>query len=252
LKGARMTTDMGRKHLPPYVSYRTFHNFVDRLQQQGTPQRIDRSYWSEILSGSTGPQLMAAMRFLGLIDANAKPTPRLLALVPADGEKRVQLIRGIASEAFSFVTKSNLDLASATYAQLDECFQNSFSLTDDVKRKCVKFFIAMAGDGGISISPHIIKHTRSARNGAPVKNGARKTVPKSNPGAKVPQPVDIPQPVNIPQGNNIRHVTEELPDHSTELIGKLLDKFPNFDPGWNDELKQRWMVCFDEFFRKLL
>jgi hypothetical protein len=241
-----MTTDKGRKHLPPYVSYRTFHNFVDRLQEQGTPQRIDRSYWSTILSGSTGPQLMAAMRFLGLVDTNGKPTERLKLLVPAEGEKRSQVIRSIATEAFSFVTKSNLDLSSATYAQLEEAFHNNFNLTDDVRRKCVKFFIAMAGDGGVPISPHIIRHTRSARNGTMARISARKTIPKVSPGQKVPQITDVPQ------GKKVLHVAEELPNHTTELLGRLLDKFPEFDPAWNDELKQKWLTSFDELFKKVL
>ena len=58
-----MTSEKGRKHLPPYVSYRTFYNFIERLQQH-MPSRIDRSYWGELLSGSNGTQLMAALRFL--------------------------------------------------------------------------------------------------------------------------------------------------------------------------------------------
>jgi hypothetical protein len=241
-----MTLDKGRKHLPPYVSYRTFHNFIDRLQQEGTPQRIDRSYWSTILSGSTGPQLMAAMRFLGLVDVNGKPTERLKLLVPAEGDKRAQVVRSIATESFGFVLKNNIDLANATYAQLEEAFHDNFNLTDDVKRKCVKFFIAMAGDGGVPISPHIIRHTRSAHNGTVVKNGPRKNI------LKVTTEQKVPQSNKVPQGKNTMYVVEELPDHATELMGRLLDKFPDFDPAWNDELKQKWMTSFQELFQRVI
>ena len=38
-----MTTEEGRKHSPPYVSYKTFESFITKLQQQ-VPTRIDRSY----------------------------------------------------------------------------------------------------------------------------------------------------------------------------------------------------------------
>ena len=247
-----MVIDKGRKHLPPYVSYRTFHNFTDRLQQQGTPQRIDRSYWGEILSGSTGPQLMAAMRFLGLIDANGKPTDRLKQLVPAEGDKKTQLIRTIATESFSFVTKGNLDLASATYSQLEEAFHNNFSLTDDVKRKCVKFFIAMACDGGMDISPHITRHTRTARNGTGMRNAVKKTVPKSIVPEDIPQQARFPQMANIPQVKKVPRIMEQLPDHSKTLLVKLVDKFPDFDPSWNDDVKQRWLMSFDELFKKII
>ena len=71
-----MVEDRGQKRLPPYVSYRTFQAFVDGLQQV-IPARIDRSYWGERSSGSTGTQLMSALRFLGLIDVNDTPTNRL-------------------------------------------------------------------------------------------------------------------------------------------------------------------------------
>jgi len=39
-----MVAEKGKKSLPPYVSYRTFRNFIDGLQT-GMPSRIDRSYW---------------------------------------------------------------------------------------------------------------------------------------------------------------------------------------------------------------
>jgi hypothetical protein len=58
--------ETSKKHLPPYVSYRTFRNFLERLQQH-IPSRIDRSYWGDFLSGSNGIQLMAALRFLKLM-----------------------------------------------------------------------------------------------------------------------------------------------------------------------------------------
>jgi hypothetical protein len=244
-RGYVMTTEKVRKHLPPYVSYRTFHNFIDRLQQQGTPQRIDRSYWSGILSGSTGPQLMAAMRFLGLVDANDKPTERLKLLVPADGEKRIQLIRSVAAEAFSFVLKSNLDLSNATYAQLDEAFYNTFNLTDDVRRKCVKFFIAMASDAGMPISPHITRHTRAAHGNTGTRNGAKKAVPNTTQYPLMPQGKSIPQGKKVPQG------MEYLPENHS-LLTMLIEKFPNFDPSWNDELKLKWISMFDVLFNKVI
>jgi len=245
-RGYIMTTDRGRKHLPPYVSYRTFHNFIDRLQQQGTPQRIDRSYWSGILSGSTGPQLMAALRFLGLVDANGKPTERLKLLVPAEGDKRAQLIGNIATEAFSFVLKSsNVDIRNATYSQLEECFHNTYNLTVDVRRKCVKFFIAMAGDAGMSVSPHIIRHTRSAQGGSGNRNVARKNNPNTAPYPLMPQKKAVPQTKKVPQG------MEQLPENNS-LLTMLIEKFPNFDPAWNDELKVRWIATFDELFQRVI
>jgi len=69
-----MTIDEVRKNSPPYVSYKTFSSFMNKLQEH-LPTRIDRSCWGEMFSGSTGTQLMSAMRFLNLVDGNSKPMP---------------------------------------------------------------------------------------------------------------------------------------------------------------------------------
>ena len=225
-----MVTDKGRKHLPPYVSYRTFHNFIDGLQQR-MPSRIDRSYWGDMLSGSTGTQLMAAIRFLGLIDGNGKPMDLLKLLVSAKGEQRTQLLQEIAYEAFNFVLRSSLDLQSATYAQLEEVFHNTFQLTDDVSRKCVKFFIAMVSDAGMTLSPFITKRTRSAHTSSGTKSIAKKATNRTKRNAVIPQ------------------ILDEIPNQSS-WNRMLLAKFPNFDPDWNDELKVKWFSAFDELLRK--
>ena len=225
-----MTTEKRRKHLPPYVSYRTFRNFIDRLQQR-LPSRIDRSYWGDILSGSTGTQLMAALRFLGLIDVNGKPTEQLKPLVMARGEPRAQLLRGVTSQAYSFVLKSSIDIESATYSQLEEVFHNTFQLTVNVSRKCVKFFIALSGDAGMPISPFITKRTRTMHSGTGTKTMAKKGAGRTKRNALIPQ------------------VLDEIPNNNS-WNSKLLDKFPGFDPSWSDDIKVKWFAAFDELLKR--
>ena len=225
-----MTNEKGRKHLPPYVSYRTFHNFLEQLQQR-LPSRIDRSFWGERFSGSTGTQLVAALRFLDLIDANGKPTAKLRPLVVSRGEQRSQLLHNVTNEAFSFVTKSSLDLQNATYAQLEEVFHHTFQVADNVSRKCVKFFIAMAGEAGIPISPFITRRTRTAHSTTGTKISSKRTAKGTNRNSLVPQ------------------VPDEIPNNSS-WHSLLLAKFPNFDPSWSDEIKTKWFAAFDELLKK--
>jgi hypothetical protein len=225
-----LVNEKGRKHLPPYVSYRTFRNFLDRLQQR-LPSRIDRSYWGELYSGSSGTQLMAALRFLGLIDANGKPLERLRTMAAAKGEQRAALLRDMASDAFKFVLNGQIDLESATYAQLQEVFHSTFQITEDVSRKCVKFFIALAGEAGVSISPFITRRTRNVHAASGTKPTGKKPLKRTNRNGQVPQ------------------VMEELPAFSS-WHNMLLSKFPNFDPSWNDEIKQKWFAAFDELLKK--
>ena len=223
-----MVNDKSRKRLPPYISYRTFRNFLDELQQ-GIPARIDRSYWGERLSGSTGTQLMASLRFLGLIDTNSVPTTQLRALVYAKGSQRVDLLKQMTTEAFSFLSDS-VDPQTATYAQLEEAFHHVFQLTGDMSRKCIKFYVAITTDAGFSLSSFITKRLRLTRSGTGTKANAKRKKIRTNQSVKVPQDEEV------------------LPD-STPWDKLLLTKFPAFDPTWIDEVKLNWFKAFDELLR---
>jgi hypothetical protein len=225
-----MLSDKSRRRLPPYVSYRTFRNFVDGLQQR-VPARIDRSYWGDMLSGSTGTQLMAALRYLDLIDANGRPTTRLKPLASAKGDQRTAILRDIVNEAFSFVLDGSFDPQSATYAQLEELFYDKFQLTSDLGRKCIKFFIELSNDAGIPLSPFITKRLRSAHTGTGNKTAARRPSTRTNRNWLVPQQAG--------------EVPEVLP-----LDRMLITKFPTFDPTWPDEVKLKWFAAFDELLRR--
>jgi hypothetical protein len=149
--------DKIKKQIPPYVSYKTFGNFLRTLEPQ-VPNRNDRRIWGDSFSGSTGTQLMTAMRFLNLIDSNSYPTARLKLLAPATGEHRAALQRQVVEEAYAFILKGKLDVKNATYAQLEELFQNTYHMKGDVRRKCIKFFVEFSKDAGLPLSPQITKN----------------------------------------------------------------------------------------------
>lgn len=225
-EAASVVNDKGRKRLPPYVSYRTFRNFFDGLQQ-GIPARIDRSYWSDRLSGSTGIQLMAALRFLGLVDANGIPTNRLRQLAAARGTQRAEVLRQMTNEAYAFLLQETFETQTATYSQLEECFHRTFELTGDVSRKCIKFFVALASDAGVPLSPFITKRLRSGHTSAGTKPVVKKRISKTIRNVTIPQELDE-FPAKMPWDK------------------MLLAKFPNFDPAWTDEVKLGWFQAFDE------
>jgi len=220
-----MVKDSGRKRLPPYVSYRTFYNFIERLEQ-GLPARIDRSYWGGSLSGSNGTQLMSALRFLGLIDASSTPTNQLRQLVLARGVQRTEILRQITSEAFGFLLQGSFDSQTATYAQLKEAFHNAFELTDSVSRKCVKFFVALASNAGMPLSPFITKRVRSMPSSTGTKSAMKRRWTKVKRNYQVLQ--------------NLEEIPSEMSWHEM-----LLAKFPTFDPSWSDEVKLGWLEAFD-------
>lgn len=226
-----MVLDKEKKRLPPYVSYRTFRNFLDGLQVGGMPARIDRSYWGDRLSGTTGTQLISALRFLNLVDGSGIPTNRLRMLIAARGPQRNELLRQMTFEAFAPLMKAGLDPQNATYSQLEEIFHNNFDLGGDVSRKCIKFFIMLAGDAGVHLSPFITKRLKSPRTGTNAKN-SKKVSARTNRNEVVPNGADEVPAQNLPW--------EQL----------VLSKFPTFDPAWPDELKLRWFEAFGQLLKQ--
>jgi hypothetical protein len=225
-----MTNDVNHKRLSPYISYRTFLNFIDGMQQQ-VPSRIDRSYWNNTLSGSTGTQLMAALRFLKLIDMNGKPSNQLKALSSAKGEQRTAIIKEIAVSSFAFIFQGSLEPQNATYAQLEELFHDTFQCTNDVARKCIKFFIAMSTDAKVPLSPFITKRSKSSHAVIGTTKQRKRNSTTAIRNLVVPQDGAVMEPHN----------------HWKEM---LINKFPTFDPGWPDEIKLKWFTAFDELIKR--
>ncbi len=225
-----MVNDKGRKSLPPYVSYRTFLNFIDGLQL-GIPARIDRSYWGERYSGSTGTQLMTALRFLGLIDSNGTPTTRLRQLVSAKGAQRFEILKQIGYNAFDFLSDRSLDLQVATYAQLEEAFYNTYQVTGDVARKCIKFFISLQSDAGAPLSPFIMKKSKTIH----ADSGRKRATKKTSPGTK--------------RNSAIPTTAGSIPAQMT-WYEMVLAKFPAFDPAWSDDVKLKWFEAFDTLLKR--
>lgn len=227
-----MTSEKTKKPLPPYVSYRTFQNFLDGLQM-GTPARIDRSYWGDRYSGSTGVQLMSALRFLGLVGNDGTPTVRLKQLVLAKGAQRAEVLRQVVSASFGAVMEKSIDPQVATYAQLEEAFYNMYQVSGDVARKCIKFFISLESEAGVPLSPFIVKKSKTART----NTGKKRITAKSGNGTN--------RNVLVPA------VESEIPVQATwhEMV---LSKFPTFDPAWTDDVKLKWFEAFNALLKKTL
>ncbi len=219
-----LSDEKSRRRLPPYVSYHTFHTFVEDLHP--IPARFDRSFWGRRFSGTTRSQLTAALLFLGLINISGTPTNRLKLLVDAKDVKKTDILKQTCMEGFDFLFKGSFDPKTATPAQLQQVFHNNFQISSSVSRKCIKFFVDMANDAEISLSPFITKQYRAYS-----KASVKKT------GSKTARNTLVPQNV------------EEVPDR-TSWDKLLLNKFPSFDPSWSDEVKMKWFSAFDELLAR--
>jgi hypothetical protein len=227
-----MSTDNSKRGTPPYISPRTFHHLIEQLQKN-LPDRIDRSYLDELHSGSTSAQIMSALRYLNLADPLNKPTHHLKLLIASSGEERAKRLRDIANSCYSFVLNNgSIDLQTATYAQLEEAFHDFSGVDGDVRRKCIKFFTSLSQEAGITLSPHVTKKVRMSRGTQTTKTPVRKT---SSRNIKL---VEVPQQL-LP-----------VPEH-TELLGQLLDKFPDYEMEWTSEQKSKWLDGFVLFIQRI-
>jgi len=195
------------------------------------PSRIDRSYWGDRLSGSNGIQLMTALRFLGLVDGDGIPQTRLRQLASARGTQRSEILKQIAYTTFSFLAERSLDPQVATYSQLEEAFYNTYQVTGDVARKCIKFFVSLESDAGIILSPFIMKKSKTLR-----ADSVRKRTTKKTSAGTI-------------QNSAVSPAADSIPAQMT-WYEMVLAKFPTFDPTWSDEVKLKWFEAFDALLKR--
>lgn len=147
-------TNGERSPLPPYIPFKTIDGFIKKLNETAIPERVDLSLL-RTYSGSTARQIIAALKYLGLIDENQQTTDNLRRLVKAYGTDGWQATLGeIMSQGFDGVV-SGLNLDTATPSQLSERFKLA-GADGQVQQKCIAFYVGAMKAAGVTISPHII------------------------------------------------------------------------------------------------
>ena len=232
-----MTTQDQTSTVPPYVPYRTFQTFLEFLLDEGIPGRIDKTVWGPRFSGSSGTQLMTALKVLTLVDADGHPSHELEDLVHAEGDDRRALLRRIL-ERF-YVPVFELDLARASKGQFHEAFR-SFGTKEGVLTKCEAFFIRAAQAAGIELSKRILVGRHGASKGRATAAAARQRVPAQP--APAPEKIAAPTPVeSTVSGGSIK----------LELADRILAKYPDFDPAWDAAVQAKWLEGMTRLYEGL-
>jgi Family of unknown function (DUF5343) len=157
-----MPEEQATSFTPPYISFSQLENTLNRMNTEGVPTRVDRSYLGS-WSGSAQGQFLAAARSLGLIDPEfGRPTERLKAAV-ANPEQRPELIGAIIREKYP----EALALGErATQQQLDEVFRNYPGISGATTRKAITFYLHACKFAGIPLSP-FFKAARASGSSSP-------------------------------------------------------------------------------------
>lgn len=212
----------GSRGLPPYVSYRTFRNFLERMSD-GIPSRIDRSVMGSSMAGATATQLLTALKALHLIDDSGKPQNSLEQLVAATGDERRRILEDILRNTYPSVFQ--LDLKRASIQEFREKFRE-FTTKEDVISKCQAFFRQAAEDAGIELSPYIIERVRATGQ----IRRRRKAEAES---AKI----------------LLGQLPESAASRSVEEM--ILQKYPEFNPEWSESAQEVWMKGIMRLYEEL-
>ena len=233
----QMTLQDQLQTIPPYVPYRTFQTFLEFLLEEGIPDRIDRTVWGSRFSGSSGTQLMTALRVLKLIDSEGRPAQDLDALVHAEGDVRRATLKHVLERFYEPVFE--LDLQRASKGQFHDAFRK-FGTKEGVINKCEGFFIRAAQAAGIELSKRIV----AGRHGA---SKSRAPAVQQRPKTAIPAVV-------TPE-NMVAQTPQELATSAgsikLELADRILAKYPDFDPAWDPAVQVKWLEGMTRLYEGL-
>lgn len=219
------------RQIPPYISYRSFNNFLDELKSRGIPSRIDRSVMSH-KSGTIQSQLLLALGYLRLVTTSGQPTQHLKELLEFGGEERKSVLREILKRSYAFVFDSRFGLETATSHQAEELFQRTGASGETVRR-CIAFFLAAAKETGVPVSPYIQPHGR--KKAAPRKR--ERSAEEIEPVIKTPlhpsdERVDAKE-VHLKSGGILKLELYlnvfDLDERDREFVFRLIDQLQEYE-----------------------
>jgi hypothetical protein len=220
------------KPTPIYVSYLTFVNLLDWLRELGTlPSQFDRSFWGHKFSGSGGGQLMAGLRFLGLLTGDA-PTDKLETLALATDAERKELLIQLLKDVYGAEFIASLP---RTTPKLVNDRLSALGTTDTTHAKARSFFVNASKAVGLSMPPQVAKQARNK----PMVARKSASKPKGEP----------PPSLKNEDGSDAGRKPDkkvELPDGLHPLVDTLLQDLQRDGAAWTTRMRDRWRHMWDE------
>jgi hypothetical protein len=153
-----------------YGSYASTRNLVERMRKNGVPPVLDRSFFGG-LSGSLIAQQRGALRFLGLIDAEFKPTEVMHTIADARDEADALLVLKGAAES-AYAEQVALAKLNGTHGQLVESLRKT-GLTGSTVQRAIGYYLAITDDLGLPKSPHFRRVTSTPSNSTTTRKPAK-------------------------------------------------------------------------------
>ena len=217
-----------------YAPTSAIMGLIERHRRNGLPSPVTEDILQRTgISESLTSRTLQALITLDLIDDQGRPTPTLegirLAPEPEYKQRLEDWLRAAYADALSFI-----DPAEDDETKIRDAFRAYKPVGQ--QPRMVTLFMGLFAAAGVR----------------PEKK--RSSQPRST-----NRPPRASQP---PNGSNLNTVTSPVPEpikpapHATHdgahkhkgVVDQLLNKFPEFDPAWTDELKEKW---FDGYQRLL-
>jgi len=144
---------------PPYATYGSFTKFISDLRETGVPPRIDKTVF-KTTSGSVIYSVLAALKFLKLIEENGTPNSNLSALVDADEDQRPAELKQILKSGYPPIFGGGFDLSQVSAGQFNELIRDEYEVQASTVDKIAAFLLSACKDAGIEVSTHL--QTRKA------------------------------------------------------------------------------------------
>lgn len=165
---------------PPYATYSAFINFINKLNEAGIPDRIDPSVFGNA-SGSVSYSIIAALKYLKLIDDYGVPSESFTKLVKSEGAEREEILRAIITEGYPSLFSGDFRLSKATAGQFDEHIRKEFDVQGSTVDKIAAFFIAAAKQAGIQLSQHLLARKPTSSSSSSKKSSRQRKTDDNKP-----------------------------------------------------------------------
>jgi len=188
-------SDKAKTVSPPYATFSSFINFINKLRDATVPSRIDPSVFGSV-SGSLAYSIIAALKSLKLISDAGLPTQEFIALVNASDKERPAIWRPIMERTYPSLLSSDIDLTNITAGHFDEHLRNEFNVQGSTVDKVALFFIAGAKLANIPLSGLLLSRKPVATSNAAKKSAKQRKREVPDDGDDVgadPQPLPLVQ-----------------------------------------------------------
>jgi hypothetical protein len=182
-----MADDANNKSLPvPYISWKTFTAFISSVHGK-VPAQIDSSILKS-MSGTARSQLLSALKFLKLIDADGTTQDSLKKLADAfNGEQWKPALAIFLRHSYSKVV-GDLNLETATPAMLRQRFQNNGSIEGGTIDMALRFYLSALKEADVKFSDHLVVRQRAPKGSGTRKRGSAPKVNDADDDAEIEIP----------------------------------------------------------------